>query len=237
MDDNLTPPRAHDTELMQLFIRTSYWRNELAMLNQCRMYTRTIFLSNICNVTGTKLKQHCWNNPLQSESIYQWPLNPKPTPTEWRFWQQALQQMISLRCNLTLPIPLGKWMSTTTKTYWWFYHPGEGAVFHHTPSGTTRHRIFPRQSRTQMFYRQGEGIKRLPPQLKQQVSPVVLQDNKVILTRNGSIKTHTSKINTLWLDQLTTTMLAKDWKLNIHHTRSEHLIWEAIIGQLLPGTA
>ncbi len=109
MSDDFFPPRAHDVEIMRVFIRAGYDNQELALLNCCRMYTRDIYLSNICTATGTKLKQHCWNNPTQGASTYTWLDYPKPTPMEWRGWQQALQRYLSLGCNLSLPLPLGCW--------------------------------------------------------------------------------------------------------------------------------
>jgi len=45
-------------EIMQVFIRAGYQSKDLAALNQCRIYTRDIYLSDICNVTGMKLEQN-----------------------------------------------------------------------------------------------------------------------------------------------------------------------------------
>jgi len=55
-------------EIMRVFIQAGYGSQELAALNHCRMYTRDIYLSNICNATGTQLKQNSWNNPTQGAS-------------------------------------------------------------------------------------------------------------------------------------------------------------------------
>jgi len=107
--DDFLPPQAQDVEIMHVFIQAGYGSQELAALNHCRMYTRDIYLSNICNATGTQLKQNSWNNPTQGVSIYTWSDYPKPTQMEWRGWQQALQQSLSLGHNLTLPLPLGHW--------------------------------------------------------------------------------------------------------------------------------
>jgi len=127
-----------------VFIRAGYRSKELEALNQCRMYTRDIYLSDICNATGTKLEQHCWNHATPGKSTYTWPIYPKPTPMEWRGWQLALQQSLSLDQNLPLPLPLGKWTLHKYDRYTWYYHMGKEALFHQTPEGTTWHGILPR---------------------------------------------------------------------------------------------
>jgi len=80
MNIDFTPPRAHDVELMCLCIWVGYWGKELAVLNHCQMYTRTIYLSDLCNATVTKLEQPCWTQLVQCESPSKWPDHPKPTP-------------------------------------------------------------------------------------------------------------------------------------------------------------
>jgi len=87
---------------MRLFIWTGYQNMELNTFNRCWLYLRVVYLLDICNAGGTKLEQYLWNQPTIAESPYQWPVVPKPTAMEWRLWQQALQQAISLGRNLAL---------------------------------------------------------------------------------------------------------------------------------------
>jgi len=103
------PPGKKDVELMRLFIRMRYQYMDLITLNQFRLYLWVTYILDICNAGGTKIKQYMWNQPTILESPYHWPIVPKPTPMEWQSWQQALQNVLSLGQNLTLPLPLGKW--------------------------------------------------------------------------------------------------------------------------------
>jgi len=139
-------PRQQDVELMQLFIRAGYWTTDLNTLNRCRMYSRVIFLSDICEAMGNKMEQYLWKQPQVTESVFHWPTIPKPTPTEWRLWQQAIQRATSIGQNLALPLPLGKWYNRTEHSPGWYYHAEENAVYHRTHEGYTRHGMYPRHS-------------------------------------------------------------------------------------------
>jgi len=60
-DHNL--PRQANVELMRLFIRSGFRNTELIILNKCRMFLQVIFLSDICEASGTKLKNHRCQQP------------------------------------------------------------------------------------------------------------------------------------------------------------------------------
>jgi len=42
----LSPPHEKVVELMRIFIQARYWKMELIMLNQCRLYLRVMYLSD-----------------------------------------------------------------------------------------------------------------------------------------------------------------------------------------------
>jgi len=75
----LQAPRKQDIELMHLVISTAYQMAELEMINQCQMYVKATFLSDICNAMGTHIKQHIWKHPMALDNVYTWPAMPKPT--------------------------------------------------------------------------------------------------------------------------------------------------------------
>jgi len=98
------------------------------------------------------MEQHLWNQLHITKSIYHWPKVPKPTPMEWRLWQQALQQATSLGRNLVLPLPLGKWYPQKENSPGWYYQAQEHTLYHQTEDGYTQHDMYPRQSQTQAFH-------------------------------------------------------------------------------------
>jgi len=130
-------PRWKDVELMRLFIWVGCRNMDLNMLNRCQLYLHVVFLSDICNVGETKLEQHLWNQLNVAESQYKWPKVPKPTPMEWRLWQQVPQQATSVGRNLALPLPLGKWHPQKENSPGWYYQAQENALHHQTEDGYT----------------------------------------------------------------------------------------------------
>ncbi len=71
------------------------------------MYLQVVFLLEICEAMGQEIEQYLWKQPQVTGSAFHWPKTHKPTPMEWQFWQQALQQATSTGQNLMLPLPLG----------------------------------------------------------------------------------------------------------------------------------
>ena len=122
---------------------------------------RAIYLSDICNASGTHIEQYIWKTPMILDSVYTWPAMPKPTPSEWHLWQTALQCALSLRHNLSLPIPLGKWKHSGKSQTGWLYNEEENALYHCMLTSLTRHSVIPRQSRTHYFHGEGETMEEL----------------------------------------------------------------------------
>ncbi len=130
------------------------------------MYMRAIYLLDICNASGTHIVQYIWKNPTILDSVYTWLAMPKPTRSEWNLWQTALQCALSLGCNLSLPIPLGKWKHLGKSQTGWLYNEEENALYHCTLTSLTRHSMIPRWSRTHYFHGKGETM-------EEQVLPTV----------------------------------------------------------------
>ena len=160
---------------MRLFIQMEYRNTELNTLNRCQLYTQVVFLSDICNAAGTKLEQQLWNQLTVADSPYRWPIVPKPTPMEWRLWQQVLQKAMSVGRNLAIPLPLDKWHSRPQNAPGWYYHAQENTLYHHTEEGYTRHSMYPRWSRMQAFHQAGEVPITPPSKSAMQIATVALQ--------------------------------------------------------------
>ncbi len=222
------PQQQGDVELMQLFIQAGYWKTELNTLNRLRLYLRVVYLSEICTAGGMHLKQHMWNQPTQQESPHQWLAIPKPMPTEWRLWQQALQKLISLSRNLTLALPLGSWHPPSEIRSGWFYHAAENALYHQTKMTKMQHSMYPRRSRAQAFHSDGEAITEFPADSELQIATVSLQGLKLLLMGIGKSQPIKQQGQTTWLTQLEHTALGIEWKLTIKCKGSMENIKEAI---------
>jgi len=183
-----TALREREIKLMWLAICIGYRTVELATLNQCCMYMRATYLSDICNAMGTKIKQHLWSQPTVLNSPYQWPSIPKPTPSEWQMWQQALWHALSLGNNLSLPIPLGRWAYSTKPRTGWVDHEEENAIYHCMPTTHTRHTMIPWQSRMQL-HGKGEIVGKWPSSREVKVALVAQVGLWIILTGIGKTLT------------------------------------------------
>jgi len=57
----LRPQRQQDIELMRIFAQYGYRGQDLGDLNRCRMFLHVIWLSDICDGTGTKVLEDYWS--------------------------------------------------------------------------------------------------------------------------------------------------------------------------------
>jgi len=55
-------------EIMRVFIKQGYRKNDLKGLKQCRMYIQALYLSNICMATGDALEKSSWNSPVKKQA-------------------------------------------------------------------------------------------------------------------------------------------------------------------------
>jgi len=74
------PHRRNDREIMHILLSAGFRLDKLATLNCCHLFLHVIFLSDICNGTGTAVDNQFWVGEKHS-SLYQynWPQTPKPT--------------------------------------------------------------------------------------------------------------------------------------------------------------
>ncbi len=64
-------PWQGDQEIMRIFLQSGIMGKNLIELNQCHMYLQAIFLSNICNGTGTAIDPQMCERKVQCTSIYE----------------------------------------------------------------------------------------------------------------------------------------------------------------------
>jgi len=122
----LTPRRLQDIELMQVFVTYGYRGQDLSDLNRCHMFLHVIWLSDICDGSGTEVLTDYWTGSQSVQLSYRWP----PTyvrPADWKKWQQALQKCLGLDRWRRLGRPLGKWLPATNG---WYYETETHHLWH-----------------------------------------------------------------------------------------------------------
>jgi len=121
--------REHDKPLMVMLLQANLplSTHEYKLLNNVRIHLQATMLSDICNHTGTHIRQECLqatpmlpNRPQYyhcNHSTLKWPQHATPQPANWRLWSRTIKKLYSTSNNTKLTKPLGKW----TMNYKWDY--------------------------------------------------------------------------------------------------------------------
>jgi len=204
----IPPRRLQDIELMRVFTNNGYRGQELSDLNRCRMSLHAIWLSDICDGTGTEVLADYWNGIQPTSSTYSWP--PTHTrPSDWRTWQKALHTCLGLDRWRRLGQPLGKWLPTSTG---WFYEPLANRLWF-ADSGVWQYfGYIPSRSRTQFFDHTGCLAAPIPfTRLRRAV--VLNRGSKLQLAGYDSIIESSTILS--GIDGLRHSSLAKDWNMKL----------------------
>ena len=103
--------RAFDQFLMPAFAKICT-KEELVMLNLCRLFLEVVTLADICTITGDRISQAAFEGLRQDQGLhkYNWPRHPPSLPTEyWNLWQTKIQALFTQfgSHSLKLNKPLG----------------------------------------------------------------------------------------------------------------------------------
>jgi len=206
----ILPPRIQDAELIRTFIDHGYHGQELRELNWCRMSLHAIWISDICDGTGSEILADCWNGQGTIESPYRWP----PTFTQlayWSKWQQALTKCFGLDRWRQLSHPLGKWLPTTSG---WFYERTSDRLWHCDMQGWQYHPYLPSRSRTQYFTATGYPSSSPPLMTELRRVVAVHRGPRLLLAGYDTILESTNTYR--GIDVLRHSQLAQDWNLCLH---------------------
>jgi len=144
---------------MEFFLQAGFRSDELATLNQCRMFLHVILLSDICNGVGTVIKNQCWSGTHPANHYnYHWPQTQKPMRRDWELWQRGLSQGLNLGRQGKLAIPLGKWVNRMYTMNGWFTDPLGEQLYHLHNDHWTTYAPIPLCRRMWSFNSQGHSI-------------------------------------------------------------------------------
>jgi len=122
------------------------------------MFLHAIWLSDICDGTGTEVLADYWAGNQPTQSSYRWP----PTharPSDWNKWQQALHTCLGLNRWRRLGRPLGKWLPTSNG---WYYEPSANRLWRVETKVWQYFVYIPSRSRTQFFENTGCPSAKIP---------------------------------------------------------------------------
>jgi hypothetical protein len=136
LDDipDFQPIRVHDQLLIPTFCRLGYRGQMLRQLNQCRIFLKVSWLSEITTADGIRIEESVLRAPFHSTSYpeFLYPNQVLPPSSSWQAWREALSK---LSTDGRLRRPLGPFLRTDT-VCWWFdsssmhlYHVKQNGTF------------------------------------------------------------------------------------------------------------
>ena len=141
LEQTFIPPlqRVHDSFIMDHALTYTSSSTELSLINGCRLYLGTVFLSDIASCDGTVITNESYQG-IQSTTSSLRDLNPyqeRPSLKAWNSWRRFLHSLLvpsGVRFR-RLNQSLGAWIKTGSNTYrkWHSYLcPTTSKLFVHT---------------------------------------------------------------------------------------------------------
>jgi hypothetical protein len=132
-----TLSRAGDFHLMEVFSTLNLPHSAMTSLNRCRLYLQVITVSDIASADGTYiLPQFRLGQPQDDRtSTLLWPIQGRPTRSEWQLWDQTLDHIEQHQRLIT---PLGEWLHLPHQTWQYYLHHPTLVVYHILSGFVTR---------------------------------------------------------------------------------------------------
>lgn len=124
---------SNDSFLMQAFADADYRGSDLRSLNECRMFLKTISLSDISTADGRYITYDAYHGSQQTRIREAgWPRRPPSLPlSHWNLWRRALEKCFLKRhTNRELRFSIGSWLPVSLESWHWFFSPAETRLYH-----------------------------------------------------------------------------------------------------------
>jgi hypothetical protein len=131
----IQPQRIHDQVLMQVFTKFTQSREDILLLNRCRLFLRAYHLSDIVDGSGVYITDDAWlgrpsNNLHRTKS---WPSQGCPSNGAWILWRKMIKKCFLGR-GMKLRNPLGLWLPVDSD--WpWYYSTSDECLYHFDETG------------------------------------------------------------------------------------------------------
>jgi len=126
------------------------------------MWLRAIFLSDIYNGFGNKIKTNCWEGSEPVHSAHKWLQMANPTQAEWMLWQRALTAVLHLNKQCKTPTQLGGWIEYKEPTVGWYLETSIPILYQWDGQRWSFYIQIPRQTRGVQFRRDPQAVETEP---------------------------------------------------------------------------
>jgi hypothetical protein len=124
--EQIPPRRMRDRNLMADANKHPYSASRLNHINNCRLYLRVEYLSDICDQAGKRILPEAteWHNPRTiSQATKLFPKQACPGKKQWTMFRKFLRSTYGRNSwNFTLETPLGDWTTAHDEREWIHYH-------------------------------------------------------------------------------------------------------------------
>ena len=107
-----------------LSFRSHFKDDELILINQCRIYLKVMFLSDIVSGDGKFIEENyiLGKLPIDRTSQWNWPFQNRPSDMAWSLWRKALHLVwkVDSACRQCYPA-LGQWTAYTKINMKWLF--------------------------------------------------------------------------------------------------------------------
>ena len=120
------PQRENDGLIMEKILeyRQHFTELQLRLINQCRVFLRLMYLSDMVSGDG-KVIEECFvqgKHPVDRETLWKWPYQHNPSCEAWVQWRRALSLTWGVDATNRLCSPrLGKWRPQRYMNMTWFF--------------------------------------------------------------------------------------------------------------------
>lgn len=179
-----------------------YTPTEYLHLNNCRLYLKCFYISEITNDYGTHILPHCITPPsiptnLQldpsSTSTLRWPQQDIPPPIAWNTWRKFLSTIVKPNSDHQLKTPLGVWLPTFQQTRQWHFYYHNDTILQINPTSNS---LWVLSDTTRNHYTF------IPQQTTSTPTSPVLQNHHIPISPIKHNDTFTLKIRRINLDSL-----------------------------------
>jgi predicted RNA-binding Zn-ribbon protein involved in translation (DUF1610 family) len=104
--EDFQPLRENDQLLIPTFVRLGYRGSDLIKLNQCRLFLKITWISEVATGDGKMIERSALHSPfaLHVKEQYFYPTQIRPPESSWTIWVKALSRLCDHRRVLNQPL-------------------------------------------------------------------------------------------------------------------------------------
>jgi len=157
---NYSCQHSGDIKIMHLLLMNSIKQPQLHYLNQCQLFLKVFWVSDIVSGDGELICPQFWVPQEPVDSPFEWSSTQQLAPHEWILWKQALTSSLHLGWNQQLAQPLGEWGATSNPSSW-YYHHETNSLWEVANHHWKHHGSLPQQTQQLKFH--ANGVEEVPP--------------------------------------------------------------------------